>query len=196
MGLLIVVAPLALTGAGYFVAASRMARECRIDDLPFVLRRTNLEQLEQLLNPAVEAELRRTMSAHAFRKTQAHRLRSAREQAGRLSHNASALQSWANYEYGKIRHKNPAEFDAGDDAVVKVIRIASRVKKMTVLMKVKITAWQFMLHLPLIPSPNLAELRELMGADVLDIYQALSSAAGQLGLAQGRERYEHLLAAL
>jgi hypothetical protein len=196
MGLMIAVAPLALTGVGYFVAASKMARGYVIDDLPFVLRRTNLEQLEQLLDPGAEADLRRGMSGRAFKRVQAHRLRSAQEQAGRLSHNATALQSWGNYEYRKIRDKNPADFTDDEHATIRVIRLASRVKRMTLVMRAKIVAWQILLHMPLIPLPRLADLRELLGRDILDAYQSLSSAAGQLGLSQGREKYEGLLAAL
>jgi hypothetical protein len=196
MGLMIVVAPLALTCVGFFVAASKMARAYVIDDLPLVLRHTNLEQLEQLLDPGAEADLRRGMSGTAFRRFQSHRLRSALEQAGRLSHNATVLQSWANYEYKKIGDKNPAEFSDEDHATIQLIRLASRVKRMTLMMRAKITVWKLMLYLPVVPLPRLADLRELLGADILDSYQSLTSAAGQLGLSQGREKYEHLLAAL
>jgi hypothetical protein len=65
-------------------------------------------------------------------------------------------------------------------------------------MMAKISLWRGLLFMRLafMPVPSVSDLRELLGFDLLETYQALTSAAGQLGLSYGEREYEQLLAAL
>jgi hypothetical protein len=199
MEIMIVAVPVSALFIGYVVAARKLAREYRIDDLPLVLRPVQIEQLEKLFDPREEADLRRDMSAAAFRQTQASRLRSAMEQVRRLSHNSAILGHWAAAEFvHRVAHKNRCELTSNDQAVERIIQAASRMRRQTIAIMMKIMLWRvlLLLHVVMMPIPSLSDLRETLGLDLLETYQSLTSAACELGLAYGRERYEELLAAL
>jgi hypothetical protein len=199
MGIMMVAVPLAVLLLLYAFSARKMTRSYRIEDLPLVLRAVNLEQLEKLLDPAEEANLRKTMSHRAFRRTQLSRLGFAMEQAKRLAHNAAILETWANQEFTKkLIFKSRSNFDSADHAVLRVIQNADEIRRQTLLMMSKIFVWRVMLtaRIAFMPVPRLADLRELLGYDLLETYESLTSAAGQLGLVYGDREYEQLLAAL
>lgn len=200
MEIMIVAVPLVVLIVGYAFAARKLAREYRIDDLPLVLRPVQLEQLEKLFDPRVEADLRRIMSGAAFRRAQRARLRSALEQVRRLSHNAAILRSWANAEYvQRVEPKNRCLLNSGDQAIERIIRTAGGMQRQAFIVILKIEFWRALLliHGYIMPIPRLADLREMLGFDLLETYQSLTSAACELGLnTYGRDRYEELLAAL
>jgi hypothetical protein len=199
MEIMIVAVPLLVLVVGYALAGRKLAREYRIDDLPLVLRPVQIEQLEKLFDPRQEADLRRDMSAVAFRQAQSVRLRSAMEQVRRLSHNSAILGHWGAAEFvHRVAHKNRCELNSNDQAVERIIQAASSVRRQTLAIMMKITIWRafLLLHVAVLPIPRLSDLREILGFDLLETYQSLTSAACELGLAYGRERYEELLAAL
>jgi hypothetical protein len=199
MEIIIVAVPLVFLIVGYVFAARKLAREYRIDDLPLVLRPVRIKELENLFDPRMEADLRREMSAAAFRKAQSTRLLSAMEQVRRLAHNAAILGHWASAEFvKKVAHKNRCELSSDDQAVERVIRAASSIRRQTFVIAIKIMLWRALLlsHASMMPSPCLSDLREILGLDILETYQSLTSAACELGLTYGRERYEILLTAL
>jgi hypothetical protein len=199
MGIMIVVLPLIAVAVFYVISAGKMARSYRIEDLPLVLRSVNIEQLERLLDPGVEADLRRGLSSKAFRGEQVIRLRSAMEQARRLSHNAAILACWANEEFERnVTQKNRGEFTTNDHSLMRVIQTANQLRWQTLAMMLKIGIWRGLLvsRIFFLPVPSVTDLREAFGRDLLDTYQAMTSAAGQLGLSYGEREYEQLLAAL
>jgi hypothetical protein len=199
MGTLIVVLPLIAFASFYAISARKMARSYRIEDLPLILRTVNLEKLERLLDPAAEGELRRGLSSAAFRREQVARFDSAMEQARRLSHNAAILESWAHDEFDRtVSAKSRVDFTASDQSILRIMQTANQTRRQTLTMMIKIAIWRalLLLRIPFMPVPSVSDLRELLGRDLLETYQSLTSAAGQLGLAYGEREYEQLLAAL
>ncbi|HEX7289471.1 MAG TPA: hypothetical protein VF532_25025 [Candidatus Angelobacter sp.] len=166
-------------------------------ELPLFLRRVDLQLLEELLDPAEEAKLRRQMSARAFRRAQRGRILAAREQIRRIAHNARIFLKWGNEEYKQLAQKNRGDFDDGNHMVLAVIRSAAEVERAALLVLAKVLLWRLTLvHLwTMLPSPSLYDLREAMGGDLLQRYEMLTASAGQLLLASDRELYELVRAA-
>jgi hypothetical protein len=197
MDAMIVIVPLFLVLLGYAVVIKQRAVSVAIGDLRYLLRHVDLGALETLFDPATELQLRMEMSSRALRAVQIARLVSAQEQVSRLAHNAAIWQRWANNEHKKIAHKNPSVLSADERYIADVIRSAARVRRQAFAVTVKIICWRTLFsRLRWSPIPRLCDLRESLGVDLLDCYQGLVTAAGQLGLANGREAYEAVLAAM
>lgn len=174
------------------------ARERTVDELALMLRHIDLPLLERLLDPQEEAGLRRLKSARAFRLAQIGRLAAAGEQLGRVSHNAAAFRRWGVAEFKKIEPKNRTAFDKRDVLIIEVIRYATEVKRHAFYAAAKIRFWQLMMiaRWPMLPSPSLSDLREVLGVDWLNSYEQLTGAAAQLMHNDGPEAYDQVMAAL
>ncbi len=167
-------------------------------DIALFARRVDINLLEDLLDPAEEARLRKELSAAAFRKLQRKRIMAACEQIKRISHNADVLLDWANREYAKVTHKGRAQFDATDLLIGSVIESAIQVKSGAWWAVLKLRFWRATLVQlwPFLPSPSLSDLREVYGRDLLQAYESLTSSAGELLIAFGTGDYERARAAL
>jgi hypothetical protein len=198
MNRMLVLVPLLIGGCTLLYALiDRITGLWRAREMPLFLRRVDLQLLEELLDPAEEAKLRRQMSARAFRRAQRGRILAAREQIRRIAHNARIFLKWGNEEYKQLAAKNRGDFDDGDHMVLAVVRSAAEVERAALLVLAKVLVWRITLvHLwPMLPSPSLYDLREAMGSDLLQRYEMLTASAGQLLLASDRELYELVRAA-
>jgi hypothetical protein len=194
----LVLVPLLIGGCTLLYALiDRITGLWRAREMPLFLRRVDLQLLEELLDPAEEAKLRRQMSARAFRRVQRGRILAAREQIRRVAHNARIFLRWANEEYKQLAAKNRGDFDDGDRLVLQVIHHAAEAERAAFVVLAKVLVWRLTLvHLwPMLPSPSLYDLREALGRDLLQRYEVLTAAAGQLLLASDRELYELVRAA-
>jgi hypothetical protein len=195
---MLVLVPLLIGGCTLLYAfIDRMTGLWRTREMPLFLRRVDLQLLEELLDPAEEAKLRRQMSARAFRRAQRGRILAAREQIRRVAHNARIFLQWGNEEFGQLAAKSPGDFDDGDRLVLQVVGSAAQVQRAAFVVLAKIALWRLTLvHLwPMLPSPSLYDLREALGGDLLQRYELLTASAGQLLLASDRELYELVRAA-
>jgi hypothetical protein len=168
------------------------------EGMALFLRRVDLRLLENLLDPAEEARLRKELSTRAFRRLQRQRILGACEQIRRLANNAGVLLVWANGEYAAIADKGRAQFDANDALLVSVIEAAAQVKSGAWWALLKLRFWRASLVQlwPFLPSPSLSDLREVYGQDLLQSYEALTSSAGELLIVRGGEYYDQVRAAL
>src|SRR5947207_7700768 len=67
-----------------------------IDDVRLYLRPTELQELEEILDPANEANFQFKLSPAEFRQLQRKRIHLLREYLLRMSHNALVLIEWVN----------------------------------------------------------------------------------------------------
>ncbi|HET7871127.1 MAG TPA: hypothetical protein VFL42_01365 [Terriglobales bacterium] len=194
----LVLVPLLMGGCTLVYALiDRITGIWRVREMPLLLRRIDLQLLDELLDPAEEAKLRRQMSARAFRRAQRGRILAAREQIRRVGHNARIFRKWGNEEYKLLAAKNRGELDDGDHLVLQVIRHAAEAGRAASFVLAKIVLWRMtLLHLwPMLPSPSLYDLRESLGGDLLQRYEMLTASAGQLLLTSDQELYELVRAA-
>src|SRR5690348_3395554 len=73
--------------------------ERTIEDVIPYLRATGLEELQALLDPAVETNFRLVLPRREFSQLQRKRIHLLRECLLRISHNARVLIEWGNLEW-------------------------------------------------------------------------------------------------
>jgi len=165
-----------------------------IEDVTPFLRPAEHDELESLLDPALETNFRMRMSPQEFAEWQRRRIHLLREYLLRMSHNALVLIEWGNMETAETG--NDAEAFRQRQLMAKeLVQAATEFRLYSVLALAKLKLW---LVLPspfslLLPSPSLPSMRHIFGIDALGSYRRLRTAAGGLGLAHSRHFHDELL---
>jgi hypothetical protein len=182
----------------YVLVDKISSTQAEAKEMALVLRRVNLQLLEELLNPATEAALRSELSSRAFRCRQRTRIMAAREQVSRMRHNAEICREWGTDEYRRFADKNRGHYGDEEQLVIALIKAADDVTTSARRALLKLMFWRMcLIHVwPFLPSPSLSDVREVLGADLLARYEALANSAGMLLLNEGEEQYELVRAAL
>ena len=165
-----------------------------IEDVTPFLRPAEHDELESLLDPALETNFRMRMSPREFAEWQRRRIHLLREYLLRMSHNALVLIEWGNMETAETG--NDAETFRQRQLLAKeLVQAATEFRLYSVLALAKLKLW---LVLPspfslLLPSPSLPSMRHIFGIDALGSYRRLRTAAGGLSLAHSRHFHDELL---
>lgn len=164
-----------------------------MEDVAPFLRPAESQELEFLLDPALEVNFGLRMPRSEFRQWQRRRIHLMREYLLRMSHNALVLIEWGNIEWTqedcvseRCREKQLLAQE--------MVQAATEFRLYSLLALAKMKLW---LILPsdlwfLIPSPSLPRLRSVFGIDAVRAYHRLKDAAGCLSLSYGNE-YHHQL---
>jgi len=168
-----------------------------MEDVAPFLRPAESQELESLLDPALEANFGLRMSRPEFRQWQRRRIHLMREYLLRMSHNALVLIEWGNIEWtqedcisDRCREKQ--------QLAQEMVQAATEFRLYSLLALTKMKLW---LLLPsslwfLIPSPSLPRLRSVFGIDAVRSYHRLKDAAGGLSLSYGNEYHHELVGRL
>jgi hypothetical protein len=169
-----------------------------IEDVTPFLRPAEHDELEQLLDPALETNFRLRMAPQEFTEWQRRRIHLLREYLLRMSHNALVLIEWGNMEATEPGNDNAETLFQRQSLAKELVQAATEFRLYSVLALAKLKLW---LVLPssfnlLLPSPSLPSMRQIFGINALDSYQRLRTAAGGLSLAHSRHFHDELLARL
>ena len=163
------------------------------DVIPFI-RRLVLEDLQNLLHPAVEDHIRTTFSQKQFKRTQWKRIRLTLQYLGDLGENAAIFYAWGKYERKlSIRFPDPERKRASVELITACVQSRFCVFRM----KLTLHCWLIrMAFLPFLAPPTFKNL-ELRGSfDVFVFYDQVKKAAGELSMAYGQRFYDELFQAL
>jgi len=169
-----------------------------IEDVTPFLRPAEHDELEQLLDPALETNFRLRMAPQEFTEWQRRRIHLLREYLLRMSHNALVLIEWGNMEATEPGNDNAETLFQRQSLAKELVQAATEFRLYSVLALAKLKLW---LVLPssfnlLLPSPSLPSMRQIFGINALNSYQRLRTAAGGLSLAHSRHFHDELLARL
>jgi hypothetical protein len=171
-----------------------------VDELTPLLRPVNVALLSELLDPTEEAKMRSAFPSPTHVHEQRKRMQMAHEQLCRMLRNSRLIGSWSGCERERIAgEKNPSRYNDTDVLIVSVLKVSHEVRRQTLHAILRLAVWRFFLvfaELGLFWVPTLSEIREVGGRDVVMIYEDLTSAAAELILMYGADRYERLIAAL
>jgi len=165
-----------------------------LDDVTPYLRPAELQEIQDLLDPAREVNFRLHLSPEEFRRWQRKRIHLMREYLLRMSHNALVLIEWGNlecFEGGSGPRVSPERQALAQE----LIQAATEFRLYSLLALLKLKIWiVFRLdRWPVISTPSLPALRRVFGIDALTSYNRLKQAAGGLSTAYGRHEFlDHL----
>jgi len=165
-----------------------------LDDVTPYLRPAELEEIQDLLDPAQEVNFRLRLSPQEFQRWQRKRIHLMREYLLRMSHNALILIEWGNmecFEGGSGPRVSPERQALAQE----LIQAATEFRLYSLLALLKLKIWIiFRLDLwPLASAPSLPALRQVFGIDALSSYNRVKQAAGGLSTAYGRHEFlDHL----
>jgi hypothetical protein len=168
-----------------------------IDDVKPYLRPIELQELEEILDPANEANFQFRLSPAEFRALQRKRIHLMREYLLRMSHNALVLIEWGNLEW--MGPGQRADLDKERRMLAQeMVQAATEFRLYSLLALLKLKFWiLFRLDAwPVIPSPKVSGLRRLAGIDAVRAYQRLREAVAYLSEAHGGDYQEELVARL
>ncbi|HEV2989272.1 MAG TPA: hypothetical protein VG759_12580 [Candidatus Angelobacter sp.] len=168
-----------------------------IDDVRPYLRPIELEELEEILDPANEANFRFRLSPAEFRQLQRKRIHLMREYLLRMSHNALILIEWGNMEWTGPAQR--ADLDRDRRVMAQeLVQAATEFRLYSLLALLKLKIWiLFRLDAwPVIPSPKVSGLRRLAGIDALKAYLRLRKAVSYLSEIHGHQYQEELVTRL
>ena len=168
-----------------------------IDDVKPYLRPIELQELEEILDPANEANFKLRLSPVEFRQLQRKRIHLMREYLLRMSHNALVLIEWGNMEWTGPGQR--ADLDKDRRMLAQeMVQAATEFRLYSLLALVKLKLWiLFRLDAwPMIPSPKLSGLRQLVGIDAVRAYQRLRESVSYLSEIHGSQYQEDLVARL
>ena len=167
----------------------------QITDVVPYLRRTELEELESLLDPVQEKTLRFQLSPLEFRHWQRKRVHLMYEYLLRMSHNALVLIEWGNMESGHDQAP-PASKKAQERQALaqEMVRAATELRLYSLLALMKLKLWIIlrMDSWPLISAGSIPTLRQVFGIDALATYARVREMAGGLGESYGLEYQQQL----
>lgn len=168
-----------------------------IDDVRPYLRPTELQELEELLDPATETNFRFHLSPAEFRRFQRKRIHLMREYLLRMSHNALVLIEWGNVESVAPAQRAGLENDRRKMAQ-ELVQAATELRLYSLLALLKLKIWILFRtdSWPVIPSPNVSALRKLGGIDAVMAYMRLRAAVSYLSEIHGHQYHEELVARL
>jgi hypothetical protein len=196
IAILLVGALMVFAGYAAWQFLGKFPKRSMEDVAPF-LRPGESEELESLLDPALEANFGLRMSRSEFRQWQRRRIHLMREYLLRMSHNALVLIEWGNIEWTeedciseRCREKQ--------QLAQEMVQAATEFRLYSLLALAKMKLW---LILPshlwfLIPSPSLPQLRSVLGIDAIRAYHRLKNAAGGLSLSYGNDYLHQLVGRL
>jgi hypothetical protein len=168
-----------------------------IDDVRPYLRRTELQELEEILDPANEANFQLRLSPAEFRQLQRKRIHLVREYLLRMSHNALVLIEWGTMEW--IGPAERADLDKDRRMMAQeLVQAATEFRLYSLLALLKLKLWiLFRLDAwPVISSPKVSGLRRLAGIDAVKSYLRLRDAVSYLSEIHGHQYQEELVARL
>jgi hypothetical protein len=168
-----------------------------IDDVKPYLRPIELQELEEILDPANEANYQFKLSPTEFRHLQRKRIHLMREYLLRMSHNALVLIEWGNLEW--MGPGQRADLDQGRRMLAQeMVQAATEFRLYSLLALIKLKLWiLFRLDAwPIIPSPKVSGLRRLAGIDAVRAYLRLREAVSYLCEIHGSQYQEELVARL
>ena len=168
-----------------------------IDDVRPYLRPTELQELEEILDPANEANFQFRLSPAEFRQLQRKRIHLMREYLLRMSHNALVLIEWGNMEW--VGPGQRADLDHDRRMLAQeLVQAATEFRLYSLLALLKLKLWiLFRLDAwPVIPSPKVSALRRLAGIDAVKAYLRLREAVSFLSEIHGHQYQEELVARL
>jgi len=168
-----------------------------IDDVRPYLRPTELEELEEILDPANEANFQFKLRPAEFRQLQRKRIHLMREYLLRMSHNALVLIEWGNMEWVGPGQRPDLDHDRRMMAQ-ELVQAATEFRLYSLLALMKLKLW-ILLRLdawPVIPSPRVSGLRRLAGIDAVKAYLRLREAVSYLSEIHGHQYQEELVARL
>src|SRR5216684_2060507 len=173
----------------FLLFASRYSNRSFNEVVSF-LRSDQPEQLEELLDRALEASLEVNLSSRQFRREQMRRIRLAYECIDRRTHNVTVFQEWADTELGKTRVTFNREVRTAADKLV--IRCAE-FRMGASAIKFQLNLWYLkMRFLPSGRVPHISRLRRTDSFDLLGSYDEIKQAALNLAEVCGGEGYEKL----
>ncbi len=158
------------------------------EDVVDFLLPVDFDKASDLLDPEVEAGLRKQLTPAEFRRLQRKRIHHYMAVVKRMSHNAAVLVEWANRE-AESQDARQAEL-AG-----KLQQLGVEVRLYSLLTLLKLRFW-LLVRLDwwrVLPAPSLDDLRETGGIRGLETYDRLKSAASFLFLELGQGDFEELL---
>lgn len=204
---------LAFAGFTAFQLLGRFPKRTQDDVAPF-LRPAEIEELEALLDPSQETNLRMHLSPREFRSWQRKRLHLMYEYLLRMSHNALVLIEWGNMEFARSEPLvsaaagTPQDPDSPDNSqslalqlemqrhlqAQELVQAATEFRMYSVLALAKLKFWILLPfgRLPLLPNPSLMGLRRVFGIEAVSSYHRLKEAAGTLSLAYGYNYHREL----
>ncbi len=158
------------------------------DEVAEFLTPVDLEKLQTLLDPVAESQLRREMPAAEFRKQQRKRILVCLEFLNRMCRNCAILVQWANTEIERDDEETLALAQAiqRDAVAARVYALAARYK-LRLWLLLHLDAWR------LLPTPSLADMREVSGISGVDTYDRLKTAVGCLFLQLQHHQFEEVL---
>ena len=168
-----------------------------IDDVRPYLRAVELQEFEELLNPANEANFKFHLSPAEFRQLQRKKIHLMREYLLRMSHNALVLIEWGNGEWVGPAQRADSDKDRRRIAQ-ELVQAATELRLYSVLALLKLKIWiLFRLDAwPVIASPRVSAMRKLAGIDVVKAYTRLRAAVSYLSEIHGHQYHEDLVGRL
>ena len=159
-----------------------------IHDVADYLLPIDFEKAEALLDPQMEAILRKELLPVEFRALQRKRMHLYLAIVQRMAHNAAVLIEWANREAGTARGPKL-------EAVTKLQQVGVEVRlysmfaliKLRFWLLLRVDAWWFL------SAPSLDDMRQVGGVRGLDSYDRLKTAASFLFIEIGQGNFEQLL---
>ncbi|HLJ85443.1 MAG TPA: hypothetical protein VKZ53_01390 [Candidatus Angelobacter sp.] len=154
-----------------------------ISDVGPYLRPTELQELDDILDPVAEVNFRLNLSNHEFRQLQRKRIHLVRECLLRMSHNALILIEWGNMEW---MGPSESEFSERQQLGRELVQAATEFRLYSLLALAKLKIW-IVLRLEIWPflAPSISALRKMAGIDAVRAYLRLKEAAAFLGHACG-----------
>jgi hypothetical protein len=165
-----------------------------LDDVTPYLRPAELEEIQDLLDPAQEVNFRLRLSPEEFRRWQRKRIHLMREYLLRMSHNALVLIEWGNLECFE-GGSGPRILPERQAMAQELVQAATEFRLYSLLTLLKLKIWiVFRLdRWPLVSTPSLPALRQVFGIDALASYNRVKQAASGLSTAYGRHEFlDHL----
>lgn len=184
--------------AVFFIAIARFTLHKSHPELPDVVRfvrKLDLAELSELLDPDQEWALRNLCGPQKFRCLQRERIRLAFEYLRRLGHNAEIIQSWAIDLRETLNDKPRRDFTLHDHMICELVKVSTDLRFYSFMARVKVALWLFFkVHLwPLQFIPRVADLRIIGKVDVLKHYRGLLEGTAWLSLEYGEKYSAQLL---
>jgi hypothetical protein len=169
-----------------------------IDNVILFARKIAICDLESLLDPATEWNLRRSLEKRALAAAQEDRMRLAREYLRRLSHNASLIHLWVLREQEQIESRKREDYTERDLLVIEILQLAIDVRLYSLAASLRMGLWMALKahRWPMRFLPSLPGLRVQSGIDVVEKYRRLTERAVVLAARHGEVYRERLLQAL
>lgn len=190
-----------LIAAVFFIVVARFTLYRSHHELPDVVRfvrKLDLAELSELLNPDQEWAMRNLSGENNFRRLQRERIRLAFEYLRRLGHNAEVIQSWAVGLRENLNDKPRAEFTLHDHMICELVKVSTELRLYSLIARLKVASWLVLkVHLwPLHFIPRVADLRIIGQVDVLKHYRSLLEGTAWLSFKYGEKYSEQLLSPL